>query len=137
MEKMENESGLTVTADKVLVRPHKVEEKSVGGIVIPAMTTQREELAQITGVVLAMGQTCKLTDANGHALIPEVEGIEVGDTVLYARYAGDEFPIGGVKYRIMRAAQIVAKAERPLDSVLRGAQSSVETFGANESVAAE
>jgi len=126
---VKNSSGLYVTADKVLVEPNKVEEKSAGGIVIPAQSLEKEELAQITGKVIAMGQTCPLC--------PEMEGIEVGDTVLYARYSGAEFPVNGVRYRIIRARDILGKSEGRLDSVLRGAQSSAQTFGVNETVAAE
>ena len=132
---MINESGLQVTADKVLIYPAKVKETSQGGIVLATMTKEREDLAQVVGTVIDMGGTCKLNDANGHPLIPELEGIEVGDTVLFAKYSGTRFPVDGVDYVIMRARDILGKADRLPDSVLRGAQSSAEIFGINKAVA--
>jgi len=124
---MQNDSGLLVTADKVLIQPMKVEERSQGGIFLPGQTTEREELAQIVGVVIAMGNTCHLC--------PEMDGVKVGDTVLFARYSGAEFPVEGVRYRIVRARDILGKTSRSPDSGLRGAQSSAEVFGINKAVA--
>ena len=120
----ENESGLTVTADKILVRPDKVEEKSSGGILIASVTKDREEMAQIRGTIIDMGQTAHLC--------PEMKGIEIGDSVLHARYAGAEFPVNGIRYRILRAVDVLGRADRAPDSVLRGAQSSAEIFGVNQ-----
>ncbi len=124
---MQNDTGIEITADKVLVKPLPVEEKTKGGIVLASVTTQREELAQMVGVVLAIGQTC--------AHCPEMAGIEIGDTIVHAKYAGVELPVDGVKYRVMRAQDVIGKTTRPLDSVLRGARSSAEVFPVNNPLA--
>ena len=119
-----NNSGLIPTADKILVEPLKVEEKTAGGIVLATGSLQREQLAQIVGTVLDMGATAK------HC--PEMEGIEVGDIILYARYAGERIPFDGITYTIMRARDVIGKTTRSPDSVLRGASSSGEVFGTNQ-----
>ena len=119
-----NNSGLIPTADKILVEPLKIEEKTSGGIVLATGSLQREKMAQIVGTVIAMGTTAKEC--------PEMEGIEVGDIVLYARYCGVELPVDGITYTIMRARDVIGKTTRSPDSVLRGAQSSAEVFGHNQ-----
>ena len=123
-----NNSGLVPTADKILVEPTRVEEKTRGGIVLASQSLDKEQLAQTIGTVIAMGETAQLC--------PEMAGIKVGDMVLFARYSGAEFPIDGTAYRIMRARDVIGKATKLPDSVIRGAQSSVEAFGHNNMVAA-
>ena len=115
--------GLVPTADKVLIEPMKVEEQTKGGIVLATASLEKEQLAQTIGTVVSMGSTAKMC--------PEMEGIEIGDTVLFARYSGAEFPVNGLAYRIMRARDVIGKATRLPDSVIRGAQSSVDVFGQN------
>ena len=123
-----NTSGLWPTADKILIEPMKVEETTRGGIVLATSSLDKEQLAQTIGTVIAMGSTAREC--------AEMEGIEIGDYVMFARYSGAEFPIDGLKYRIMRARDVIGKATKLPDSVIRGAQSSVETFGHNTPVAA-
>ena len=124
-----NESGLTPTADKILVEPMKVAETTHGGIILANSALDKEQLAQTIGTVLAMGGTARLC--------PEMEGIEVGDVVLFARYSGAEFPIDGVAYRIMRARDVIGKATRIPDSVIRGAQSALSVYPPNNALAAD
>jgi chaperonin GroES len=101
----------------------RVQETTKAGIVLATQSLDKEQLAQTIGTVLAIGTTVK--DC------PEMDGIGVGDQVLFARYSGTEFPVNGISYRIMRARDVIGKAEKLPDSVIRGAQSSVETFGIN------
>jgi len=124
--KIKNTTGLHPTADKILVEPVTVEEKTSGGIVLASQSLDKEQLAQTIGTVIAVG--------NSAHLCPEMTGIEVGDQVLFARYSGSEFPVGGVSYRIMRARDVIGKATKLPDSVIRGALSSVEAFGFNANV---
>ena len=125
---MLNDCGLHVTADKVLIEPVRVEETTRSGIVLAKMTTEKEELAQVIGTVIDIGGTC--------VECPEMDGIEIGDLVLYARYSGAEFPVEGTRYRIVRARDILGKATRLPDSILRGALSSATVSGVNDLAAA-
>lgn len=118
-----NPSGLTVTADKILVQLLKVEEKTSGGIVLPGLTQDKEQMAQQIGTLIDWGSTAAAAD--------ELEGIKLGDVVLFHRYAGQHFPVDGVDYWIMKASQILGKCEKLPDYVLGSAQSTMSLFGAN------
>ena len=124
---MKNESGLTPTGECILVLLLKVEEKTAGGIVLPEISKEKEEMAQRIGTLLEVGP-----DAVGS---PELQGIKVGDQILFARYSGDHFPVDGVNYRIMRARDVIGKCTKLPDYMLQARKSSVEAFGMNQKVA--
>ncbi len=81
-------------ADRVLVRPAAVEEKTIGGIIIPDSAKEKP----LQGDVIAVG--------NGTKDEPMV--LAAGDRVLYGKYAGTEIEHEGEKYLIMRQADILA-----------------------------
>lgn len=81
-------------ADRVLVRPVPAEEKTVGGIIIP--DSAKEKPAK--GEVLAVGRGTK----------DEEMCVQIGDIVLYGKYAGTEIEHEGQKYLIMRQSDILA-----------------------------
>ena len=116
-----NPSGLEVTGDCVLVRLHKVEEVSKGGIVLVQTTVDRNQLAAQIGL---------LVDAGDEAMkSKELRGIKIGDAVFFPRYAGSHFPIGGVDYWVMTNRHICGKASKLPDFMVWGADSSAEVFG--------
>jgi chaperonin GroES len=120
---MENKSGLTVTGDKILVLLMKVEEKTMGGILLPQASQDKEQMAQQMGTLVQCGEIASKA--------PQMQGIEVGDTVLIARYAGQHFPVDGQNYWIMRATDVLGKATKLPDYMIRGAEASHEVFGVN------
>lgn len=124
MQAQPNDSGLTVTGDKVLVKLFKIPEKSAGGILLTETTKDKEEVASKMGWLVGMGSLA--------AEEPEMAGIAIGDVVLFPRYEGQEFPIDGQRYWILRARSIMGKATRLPDFMLNAAQSSVEVFGNEE-----
>ena len=81
-------------ADRVLILPQPAEEKTIGGIIIPA--TAKEKPLQ--GKVVAVGGGTK----------DEEMVIAVGDQVLYGKYAGTEIEHEGEKYLIMRQSDVLA-----------------------------
>lgn len=81
-------------ADRVLVEPMPAEEKTAGGIIIPDTAKEKPQ----RGKVIAVG-TGK-TD--------EPMTVNVGDTVLYGKYAGTELSIEGKDLLIMRESDIFA-----------------------------
>ena len=81
-------------ADRVLILPAPVEEKTVGGIIIP--DTAKE--TPLKGEVIAAGNGTK----------DEEMVLKVGDHVLYGKYAGTEVEIDGTKYLIMRQSDVLA-----------------------------
>ena len=80
-------------ADRVLVKPAPVEEKTVGGIIIP--DTAKEKPLQ--GTILAVGKGTK----------DEEMVLKVNDTVLYGKYSGTEIELEGEKYLIMRQNDVL------------------------------
>lgn len=71
---------------RVLVKPDKVEEVSKGGILIAKQVVEKEQLAQATGVVIGHGLDCWKEF--------EFPWAQIGDRVVYQRYAGMRIPDG-------------------------------------------
>ena len=81
-------------ADCVLIQPAAVEEKTVGGIIIPDSAKEKP----LKGNVVAVGAGTK----------DEEMILKTGDTVLYGKYAGTELELDGEKYLIMRQSDVLA-----------------------------
>ena len=79
--------------DRVVVKPAEAEQKTKGGIIIPDTAKEKPQ----RGEVIAVG--------------PGKEGnlmtVQVGDTVVYGKYAGQEFNYDGEEYLIMREDDIL------------------------------
>lgn len=99
---LSNTSGILPRGHRVLVLPEVVEEKSSGGIIINVGNDmRREELAQINGTVVAMGNTCYDDQSEPWC--------KLGDVVIFGKYSG-LFYTGddGLKYRVVNDLDIVA-----------------------------
>ena len=81
-------------ADRVLVKPAPVQEKTVSGIIIPDSAKEKP----LQGEVVATGNGTK----------DEEMIVKPGDNVLYGKYAGTELDLDGVKYLIMRQSDVLA-----------------------------
>ena len=81
-------------ADRVLVKPAPVQEKTVSGIIIPDSAKEKP----LQGEVVATGNGTK----------DEEMVVKQGDNVLYGKYSGTEVEFDGVKYLIMRQSDILA-----------------------------
>lgn len=81
-------------ADRVVVEPAPAEEKTAFGIIIPDTAKEKPQ----RGTVVAIGTGKK----------DEPLTVQVGDTVLYGKYAGTEITIEGKEYLIMRESDIFA-----------------------------
>lgn len=81
-------------ADRVLIEPAAAEEVTLGGIIIPDSAKEKP----LKGKVLAAGNGTK----------DEPMELKEGDTVLYGKYAGTEIEFEGVKYLMMRQADVLA-----------------------------
>ncbi len=86
--------------DRIVVRPGESEETTASGLVIP--DTAKEKPQQ--GEVLAVGPG-KRSEQTGE-LIPV--DVEVGDTVVYAKYGGTEINSGGEELLILSARDVLA-----------------------------
>ncbi|MBO5720786.1 MAG: co-chaperone GroES [Bacteroidales bacterium] len=81
-------------ADRVLVKPAPVQEKTISGIIIPDSAKEKP----LQGEVVATGNGTK----------DEEMVVKQGDNVLYGKYSGTEVEFDGVKYLIMRQSDILA-----------------------------
>jgi len=90
---------ITPLADRVVVRPKAREEKTAAGIFLP--DTAKEKPQEGTVVAVGPGRL----DEKGNRIPLEVK---VGDTVLFAKYAGTEVKLDDTEYLILRESDILA-----------------------------
>jgi chaperonin GroES len=85
--------------DKVVVEAAAAEEKTASGIIIP--DTAKEKPQRGTIVAVGPGKYAELTGN----LIPMT--YKAGDQVYYGKYSGQELPIEGKEYLIMKESDIL------------------------------
>jgi chaperonin GroES len=103
---MDNTSGLSPVEYKVLVAPEEVEVKTSGGIYLPDISQEKEQQAQMTGILVAVSD---MAFEEWGAPVPEP-----GDKVLFRRYAGIRDTTGpkdGKKYWFINDKDIIAIVE--------------------------
>ncbi len=88
--------------DRLVVEPKEREEKTASGIILPETAKEKPQ----EGNVLAAGPGRR--DDDGDRIEMDVA---VGDTVLYAKYAGTEIKIEGTKLLILKESDILAIIE--------------------------
>jgi chaperonin GroES len=91
---------LAPLGDRVVVQPASREETTKSGLVIPDTAKEKPQ----RGTVIAVGAGRK--DDDGDRIPVDVE---VGDTVLFAKYAGTEFKLDDEEYLILSEKDILAK----------------------------
>jgi len=96
------EQKLRPLGDRVWVEPIEGEEMTASGIVLPETAKEKPQ----EGKVLAVGPGVRNDKGERQPL-----DVEVGDRVLFAKYAGTEVKQEGTKYLIMRESDILAIVE--------------------------
>ena len=87
-------------ADRVLIKPVEREEMTKSGIVLPDTAKEKPQ----EGIIEAVGKG-RFNDRTGERIKLDVE---VGDRVMYAKYAGSEVKIDDVDYLILSEKDILA-----------------------------
>jgi chaperonin GroES len=87
-------------ADRVVVKPQEKEEVTRGGIYLPD-TASKEKPQE--GTVMAVGEG-RLDDSGKRNPV----GVQAGDRVLFAKYAGTEIKIDDEDYLILAEKDILA-----------------------------
>lgn len=87
-------------ADRVVVKPITIEEKSKSGIILPD-TVDKEKPEQ--GEVIAVGPGKLLENGSRSAL-----SVVVGNKVLFKKYSPDEIKIDGIEYLVLEESDILA-----------------------------
>ncbi len=85
--------------EKVLIKRLEAEETTRGGIVLPDAAKEKPQ----KGTVLALGDG-KLLDDGSRAGFQ----VKVGDTVLFASYAGTEIKVDGEEMMLMDESDVLA-----------------------------
>ena len=88
--------------DRIVVEPLEQEEQTASGIFLPE--TAKEKPQQ--GKVVAAGPGARDEDGNRMAL-----DVQVGDIVLFAKYAGTEIKLDGKKVLIMKEGDVLGVLE--------------------------
>jgi chaperonin GroES len=84
--------------DRIIVEAAPAETKTASGIYIPETAQEKPQ----HGTVVAVGPG-KYAEQTGTLIPPTVK---VGDKVLYGKFAGQEFPLEGKDYLVMRESDI-------------------------------
>ena len=88
-------------SNRIVVEPEEGEEQmSAGGIYIPDTAKEKPQ----EGKIVAVGPG-RLSD-DGNRVPMEVE---IGDTVIYSKYAGTEYKEGEIEYLVLREDDILFK----------------------------
>lgn len=93
---MEEIMKLKPLDDRVVIKATEIEEKNVGGIIIPDTAKEKPQI----GEIVAVGTDEELA-----------EMVKVGDKILYAKYGGTEVDIAEEKMLIISRADILAVVE--------------------------
>lgn len=89
-------------ADRLVVKPKEHEETTASGIILPETAKEKPQ----EGEVLAVGPGRR--DDDGDRVEMDVS---IGDTILYAKYAGTEIKVEGEKLLILKESDVLAIVE--------------------------
>jgi chaperonin GroES len=91
--------NLKPLGDRVVIKPSDKEEKTKSGILLPDTAKEKPQ----EGTVQAVG-TGRILDSGTKVPME----LKVGDKILYAKYAGNEFKIDEVEYLIVSEKDVLA-----------------------------
>ena len=83
--------------ERVLLKPIKKEEKTKSGILLSSKSSNTDTKNEAEIVALGKGE--------------KLEGIKVGDKVIFNKFSGNEIEDGDIKYLIVNADDILAVIE--------------------------
>ncbi len=88
--------------DRIVIKVIEDTEQTSGGIFIPDSAKEKPQ----KGEIVAVGEG-KLNDKGER----EPMDVKVGDTILYAKYAGTDIKMDGVEYKILSIKDALAIIE--------------------------
>jgi co-chaperonin GroES (HSP10) len=108
---MSNVSGINPVGWRILVKPQEIKEMSESGIFITSgKYKEREQMANTTGVVVAMGNDCFADEP--------APWCKIGDKIIFAKYAGLLY-LGrdGSEYRMINDKDVTGTLDADVDLV--------------------
>lgn len=88
-------------ADRVVIKSLELEETTKSGFILTGSAKEKPQMAE----VIAVGPGGMVEGKEINMLV------EVGDKVIYSKYAGNEVKVDGVEYIIVRQSDILAVVE--------------------------
>lgn len=88
-------------ADRVVIKKVEAEEKTASGIVLPGTAKEQPQIAEVIEVGpggIVDGKEIKME-------------LNIGDKVIYSKYAGTEIKLEGQEYTILKQSEILAVVE--------------------------
>lgn len=88
-------------ADRVVIKKVEAEEKTASGIVLPGTAKEQPQIAEVVEVGpggIVDGKEIKME-------------LNIGDKVIYSKYAGTEIKLEGQEYIILKQSEILAVVE--------------------------
>ena len=106
-----NPSGINPVGWRILILPMEIEETTASGIIINTESNkEREQLANTTGIVIAMGEEC-FQDTS-------TDWCSVGDKIIFAKYAGLIYAgKDGKRYRLINDKDVTGTLDADVDLV--------------------
>ena len=99
-----NNSGINPKGNKLLVKPDEVDKKTATGIIIADVAVEKEEMAQMYGTCVAVGDFC---------WVGAEPWCKVGDKIVFAKYADQTFKgHDGIMYRLIRDKEVIATVDQ-------------------------
>ena len=99
------------TGWRIAILPYRGAEKTKGGIILSEETQKKTQLATVCGYVLKVGSLAY----NDPDKFPTGAWCEVGDWVIFGRYAGSRISIDGGEIRILNDDEIIGRVNDPED----------------------
>jgi chaperonin GroES len=75
------------------------------------LALEKEEKKTASGIILSTDEKDKPAFGKVLAVGPKVEGLKVGDQVVYQTYSGTTIKLEGKDYLVIKAENILAKVE--------------------------
>jgi chaperonin GroES len=88
--------------DRILIKIQESENKTAGGIIIPQTAQEKTQ----NGVVVAVGPGSK----NDKGVLEPI-GVQVGQKVMFDKYAGSQIKIDGVDHLLVDEKSVLAVLE--------------------------
>ena len=89
--------GLKPLGSRVIIKKMEAEEKTVGGIILTSTAKEKPQTAEVVAV--------------GPGTKDEPMEVNVGDTVVFSKFAGTDVKYDGCEYTIMNQSDILAIVE--------------------------
>ena len=93
----------TPLGERLIVKPLEEEQTTSSGIILPDTAKEKPQ----EGEVVAVGPG-RVTDEG--ARVPM--DVQMGDRIIYSKYAGTEYKDDGQEYLILRESDVLAKVDR-------------------------